>query len=162
MQDYDFILQHILGKTNTKADILSRRNQVNTKEDNKNIQLLKEELWTRRTTAGVMMLNRNQTTDNLDLLEEIQRNNTKEQEVQQALKKEDGLTWEQDGIAYIEGRIYIPNNKKLREKILWENHDFVNIEHLGQQRMIELLKQNYWWLGLKEDIKKYVQGCFKC
>ena len=110
----------------------------------------------------MMMLNRNQTTDNLDLLEEIQRNNTKEQEVQQALKKEDGLTWEQDGIAYIEGRIYIPNNKKLREKILWENHDFVNIEHLGQQRMIELLKQNYWWLGLKEDIKKYVQGCFKC
>ena len=108
------------------------------------------------------MLNRNQTTDNLDLLEEIQRNNTKEQEVQQALKKEDGLIWEQDGIAYIEGRIYIPNNKKLREKILWENHDFVNIEHLGQQRMIELLKQNYWWLGLKEDIKKYVQGCFKC
>ena len=162
MQDYDFILQHILGKTNTKADILSRRNQVNTKEDNKNIQLLKEELWTKRTTAEVMMLNRNQTTDNLDLLEEIQRNNTKEQEVQQALKKEDGLTWEQDGIAYIEGRIYIPNNKKLREKILWENHDFVNIEHLGQQRMIELLKQNYWWLGLKEDIKKYVQGCFKC
>ena len=162
MQDYDFILQHILGKTNTKADILSRRNQVNTKEDNKNIQLLKEELWTKRTTAEVMMLNRNQTTDNLDLLEEIQRNNTKEQEVQQALKKEDGLTWEQDGIAYIEGRIYIPNNKKLREKILWENHDFVNIGHLGQQMMIELLKQNYWWLGLKEDIKKYVQGCFKC
>ena len=32
------------------------------------------------------------STDNLDLLEEIQRNNTKEQEVQQALKKEDRLT----------------------------------------------------------------------
>ena len=28
--------------------------------------------------------------------------------------------------------------------------------------MIELVKQNYWWPGLKEDIKKYVQGCFKC
>ena len=27
--------------------------------------------------------------------------------------------------------------------------------------MIELLKQNYWWPDLKEDIKKYVQGCFK-
>ena len=31
--------------------------------------------------------------------------------MQQALKKEDGLTWEQDGIIYMEGRIYIPNNK---------------------------------------------------
>jgi len=62
----------------------------------------------------------------------------------------------------MERRIYIPNNKKLRERILWENHDFVDIGHLGQQRMVELLKQNYWWPGLKEDIKKYVQECFKC
>jgi len=28
--------------------------------------------------------------------------------------------------------------------------------------MLELLKRNYWWLGLKEDVKRYVQGCFKC
>jgi len=118
LQDYDFILQHILEKTNTKADILSRKNQANMKEDNKDVQLLKEKLRTRRTIAEVIMLNRNQTTDNLNILEEIQRNNTREQEVQQALKKEDRLTWEQDGIAYMEGRIYIPNNKKLREKIL--------------------------------------------
>ena len=27
--------------------------------------------------------------------------------------------------------------------------------------MIELLKRTYWWPGLKEDVKKYVQGCFK-
>jgi len=72
------------------------------KDDNKDVQVLKEELWARRTMAEVTMLKRNQTTDNLDLLEEIQRNNTREQEVQQALKKEDGITWEQDGIAYME------------------------------------------------------------
>ena len=28
--------------------------------------------------------------------------------------------------------------------------------------MLELLKRTYWWPGLKEDIKKYVQGCLKC
>jgi len=33
-------------------------------------------------------------------------------------KKEDGLSWEQDGIAHMEGRIYVPNNKRLKEKIL--------------------------------------------
>ena len=42
LQDYDFMLKHILEKTNTKADILSRKDQVNTKEDNKDVQLLKE------------------------------------------------------------------------------------------------------------------------
>ena len=39
------MLKHILGKTNTKADILSKKEKVNTKEDNKDVQLLKEELW---------------------------------------------------------------------------------------------------------------------
>jgi len=28
--------------------------------------------------------------------------------------------------------------------------------------MLELLKRNYWWPGLKEDIKRYVQSCFQC
>ena len=62
----------------------------------------------------------------------------------------------------MEGRVYVPNNKKIKEEILKENHDSVDVGHLGQHRMLELLKRNYWWLGLKEDIKRYVQGCFKC
>ena len=28
--------------------------------------------------------------------------------------------------------------------------------------MLELIKQNYWWPGIKEDIKKYIQGYIKC
>ena len=44
LQDYNFTLKHIPGNMNTKADILSRKEQVNTKEDNKDVQLFKEEL----------------------------------------------------------------------------------------------------------------------
>jgi len=44
LQDYDFILRHILGKTNTKADILSRKNCIDTTEDNKDVQILKDEI----------------------------------------------------------------------------------------------------------------------
>jgi len=58
LQDYDFILKYILGKTNTKADILSRKEQVNTKEDNKDVQLLKEELWQQRTMVEITMIKR--------------------------------------------------------------------------------------------------------
>ena len=80
----------------------------------------------------------------------------------QALEKQDGLTWEEDGMVYIEGRIYMPNNKKIREEILKENHDSVDVGHSEQYRMLELLKRIYWWPGLKKDVKKYVQECFKC
>ena len=78
LQDYNFTLRHIPGKTNTKADILSRKDQVNIKEDNKNIQMLKEELWMRRTTAEVTILKRMTTTDKQEILEEIRRNGAKE------------------------------------------------------------------------------------
>jgi len=71
------------------VDILSRKDQVNTKNDNKDIQILKEDLWIRRTTAEVTMLKRDKTMNNDKIVEEIQKNNTREQEMQQMLKKED-------------------------------------------------------------------------
>ena len=82
--------------------------------------------------------------------------------MEQELKKGDGLTWKQDGITYMNKQIYIPNNRKIKEQILQENHDPADVGHLEQQRMMKLVKRNYWWPGLKGDIKKYVQGCFKC
>jgi len=51
--------------------------------------MLKEESWTRRTIAEVMMLQRNKIIGKTNLLEEIQQNKIKEKEVVQELKKED-------------------------------------------------------------------------
>ena len=62
----------------------------------------------------------------------------------------------------MKGRIYVPNNKELREAILKEHYDLADIGYPGQHRMLELLKRTYWWLGLKKDVKRYVQGFFKC
>ena len=100
------------------------------KEDNKDVQLLKEELWSRRITAEITMLGRKTTADENNRIKEIKRNNTRKEMIQ-ALKKEDGLTWEEDRMVYIEGKIYVPNNKKIREEILKKNHDSVDVEHLG-------------------------------
>ena len=144
LQDYNFTLWHIPGKMNTKADILSRKDQVNTKEDNKDVQLLKEELWSRRITVETMMMGRKTTVDKCNIIKEIRRNNTREKEVIQALKKEDELTWEEDRVVYMEGRIYVLNSKKFREEILEENHNSVDVGHPEQYRMLELIKRNYW------------------
>jgi len=113
-------------------------------------------------TAKITMIERRTTKEECDILREIQRNNTREKKVVQALKKQDGLTWEEDRVVYIEGRIYIPNNKMIRKEILKENHDSVDVGHPEQQRMFDLIKRSYWWPGLKEDVKKYIQGCFRC
>ena len=58
-------------------------------------------------------------------------------------------------------RIYVPNSQRIKERILKENYEPADVKRLGQQWIIELIKRNYWWPGIKNDVKKYVQGCFK-
>jgi len=53
--------------------------------------MLKKELWKRIIIAKIMML-----------LKKIQQNRTKEQEVIQELKKEDGQAWKDDRIVYVD------------------------------------------------------------
>ena len=81
---------------------MSRKDQVNTQDDNKDIQILKEELWTRRTTAEITMLRRNRIIEKIEFLKEIQQNRTKEQEVIQELKKKNEQAWEDNRIVYID------------------------------------------------------------
>ena len=162
MQDYDFILRHILGKTNTKVDILSRKDQVNTKEDNKDVQLLKDEMWSRKIVGKIQIFDNRKVVKEMDIVKRIKKNRTREKEMVQTLQKEDGLAWEEDKVVYMEGRIYVPNNKDIKEEILKEHHDPADIRHPEQHRMQELIKRTYWWPGLKEDVKKYVQECIKC
>ena len=81
LQDYDFILCYILQKTNTKANILLRKDQVNTKYNTKDVQMLKNKIWTRRSiTAEVTFIQKSQVVEVL--------NNIKEQEVLKELEKD--------------------------------------------------------------------------
>jgi len=144
LQDYDFVLRHIPGKINMKADILSRKNHIDTTNDNKDVQMLKDEMWTRRQiSAEVKIIRRSQVVEETTILEEIRKNKTKEQEVCKELEKEDSQSFEKDGIVYVDRRVYVPNNQKIKERILQENHEPVDIGYPGQQRMMELIKQNY-------------------
>ena len=139
MQDYDFILRHIPEKTNTKADILSRKDQVDTKEDNKDIQLLKNKMWSRKIVGKIWIFDNRKVVEETDIIKRIKKNKTREKEIVQALQKKDGLAWEEDEVAYMEGRIYIPNNKDIKEEILKEHHDPADVGHPGQHRMQELI-----------------------
>ena len=62
----------------------------------------------------------------------------------------------------MDGRIYIPNNYKIKEKILQENYNSVDVRYPEQQQIMELIKRNFWWPEIKNNIKRYIQGCFKC
>jgi len=48
------------------------------------------------------------------------------------------------------------NSQRIKERILKENHELADVEYLRQQQMMELIKRNYWWPGIKNNVKKYV------
>ena len=88
LQDYDFTLKHIPGKTNTKADILSQKDQVNMKEDNKDVQLLKDEMWTRKTTTKITMLGQKAIIEEGDIIKKIRKKQHKGEESDSSIRKE--------------------------------------------------------------------------
>jgi len=71
----------------------------------------------------ITMIKRKTTVEESDILKEIRRNTTREREVIQALGKKDGLTWEEDRVVYIEGRVYVLNNKKIMIQQMWNIQD---------------------------------------
>jgi len=59
------------------------------------------------------MIWKNQVVEETTLLEKIQKNSTKKQEVLKELEKKDGQSWEKNRIFCVEERIYVPNNRRI-------------------------------------------------
>ena len=70
------------------------------------------------TIAEVKVIQRNQVVKETMLLEEICKNNTKKQEVLKKLEKDEGKAWKDNGIVYVEEKIYMLNNQRIQEQIL--------------------------------------------
>ncbi|KAF8748732.1 hypothetical protein RHS01_10578 [Rhizoctonia solani] len=69
--------------------------------------------------------------------------------------------WEEDLLWY-QGKLVIPDNESLKERLLREFHDSPLAGHPGQQRTLELLSQSYWWPGMKSTAKEWVECCPTC
>jgi len=48
----------------------------------------------------------------------------------------------------MEGKIHISNNQKIQEQILQNNYEPADVGYPRQQRMLKLIKRNYWWPGI--------------
>jgi hypothetical protein len=72
-----------------------------------------------------------------------------------------------------EGRKYVPGHyevkdgegvvgRNLRQDILKALHDPLYIGHPGFAKMYELVKREWWWPGMTEDVREYVAYCDSC
>lgn len=73
-----------------------------------------------------------------------------------------GITCDADGYYRRNGRIVVPGQYDLRNRILTELHDSPYAGHRGAQRTHELISREFWWPGITADVTRYVHSCTAC
>ena len=71
------------------------------------------------------------------------------------LKKKGDLLWK-------ENCIYIPDDMQLRTDLLYWHHDVPWCAHLGIKNTVQLIKKQFWWPKMQQDIESYIKSCPKC
>ena len=72
------------------------------------------------------------------------------------------FTIDDESILWISGRLCVPDVDNLREEILQEVHFIAYSVHSGAIKMYHIIKDLYWWDGIKKDIADYVAKCLTC
>jgi len=156
---FNFMLKHVPGSKIGKADSLSRRPdwEVGVERDNENEMLVKPKWLEVRRMERVEII-----VEGVDLLEKVRKSKVKYDEVVKAVEeiKQAGVKmlrdeeWrEVDGIMYKEKKVYIPKDNILRAEIIRLHHDIPVRGHGEQWKTVELVTQNFWWLGITKEVK---------
>lgn len=67
-----------------------------------------------------------------------------------------------DGIMYKDNTIWIPEKAKdLKLRIVVEAHCGER-GHRAHASTLEVISSQYWWTGLKEDVREFTQACIHC
>ena len=151
IQEYDLALAHHPGKSMGKPDALSRRpDHADGITDDEESVMLKPHMF--RAVDGTS-----------NLLEEIKENmSLMDLAIMEQLGKSSDLSQAEDGLIYRRGKLVVPNNEKLRGRIISSHHDSITAGHPGRDRTQELIYRSYWWPSLRKDVARYIKGCVTC
>ena len=152
----DFVIHHIPGSTNTKADLLSRRSEYASKNGgDENHQpvteiitkahfaAMKVRKWTKWFTEQL------QTKAKTDKAYQEAYEAATTDKITSAGQRTSDLTIE-DGMLYRKGLCWIPED--MVPHILESEHDSRVAGHFGQEKTEELIRRNFWWPNLRESI----------
>jgi len=67
-----------------------------------------------------------------------------------------------DGLIVMGRRIYLPEDKTLKDEVLREAHESRFVTHPRSKKMYKDLKEYYWWPNMKREIAEFVSNCGIC
>jgi hypothetical protein len=127
IKDYDLGINYHPGKANLVADTLSRRSHVSQLVvDNMPFELC--EVFDKLNLRTVVNTEAIEMEVGSSLLQEIRRGQLEDEKVQEIKhnikeEKSPGFSEDDEGVLWYKGRIFVPNIKELKDKILREAHE---------------------------------------
>jgi hypothetical protein len=141
------VINYHPGKANVVADALSRRSHVSQLVVNSMPFELCEE-FDKLNLSIIANTEAMEMEVGSSLFQEIQRGQLEDEKVQEIKhnikeEKSSGFLEDDEGVLWYKGRIYVPNVKELKAKILREAHESVYSIHPGGNKMYHDLEATY-------------------
>src|SRR5713226_4153273 len=163
---FDFQITHTPGKNAGKPDTLSRRpDHEEGNHDNEDCILLPDSLFVKQLTTEIVNTQFQQHIQDCQQLDDevltiLQCLQAPKSGILQSLLKEEWSV--RNGIVLKEGHIYVPKANNLKRSIISQHHDTLPVGHPGRFKMLEMVKQQYWWPKMRKFVFDYVDGCTIC
>jgi len=145
---YDFSIEYKKGKDNKVADALSRRFEDLPEEPNLSISLISfpTPTWVDELKASYVTDVYTQT-----LLSSLQQDS--------GVPKGYSL---QQGLIMYKGRLYIVKDSDFKSQVLQYIHSNPSAGHSGYHKTVQRAKADFFWKGMRRDIRKLVKECSVC
>eukprot|EP00261_Vitis_vinifera_P036423 XP_019077666.1 PREDICTED: uncharacterized protein LOC109123168 [Vitis vinifera] len=170
LEDYDFALHYHPGKANVIGDALSRKSvgqlsSLELREFEMHAVIEDFELCFGLEGHGPCLYSISVRPMIIQRIVEAQVHDDFLEKVKaQLVAGEIDENWSmyEDGSVRFKGRLCVPKDVELRNELLADAHRAKYTIHLGNTKMYQDLKRQFWWSGMKRDIAQFVANCQIC
>jgi hypothetical protein len=161
IKNYDLGINYHPRKANVVANALSQRSHANQLVVKSIPSELCDEFAKMKIVKNMEVVEMEIGSSLLQVIRKGQLEYEKIQEIKRNIKEEKwpGFSEDDQGVLWYKGRIYVPNIKEMKDKILREAHESAYSIHPGGNKMYHDLKATYWRYGMKTDVAEYVVLC---
>ena len=68
----------------------------------------------------------------------------------------------QQGLLMYKNRTYIPNIREIKLTTMNELHKIPYSGHPGFQKMITMIRKDFFWPNMKKEVARYLSHCLEC